>query len=57
MAQPQFFGNVHFLGVARLSGNQGIILCSHSYNTETDLDGNLSYYEIILYNFLHFIFL
>jgi hypothetical protein len=29
---------VHFLGVARVAG-QGIVIASHSYNTETDLDG------------------
>jgi hypothetical protein len=29
-------GNVYFLGVARIAG-QGIIVASHSYNTETDL--------------------
>jgi hypothetical protein len=30
------YGNVFFLGVARIAG-QGIIVASHSYNTETDL--------------------
>jgi hypothetical protein len=29
-------GNVFFLGVARIAG-QGVIIASHSYNTETDL--------------------
>lgn len=38
MATPQYYGNVHFLGVGRVAG-QGIIIASHSYNTETDLDG------------------
>jgi len=38
MATPQYFGNVHFVGVARISG-QGIVVASHSYNTETDLNG------------------
>lgn len=30
-------GNVYFLGVARIAG-QAIILASHSYNTDTDLN-------------------
>ena len=30
-------GNVQFLAVARLSFREGIIMASHSYNTETDL--------------------
>lgn len=30
------YGNVFFLGVARIAG-QGIVVASHSYNTETDL--------------------
>ena len=30
------FGNVFFLGVARIA-NQGVIVASYSYNTETDL--------------------
>lgn len=34
---PKFYGQVHFLGVARIAG-QGLILASHSYNTQTDLD-------------------
>ena len=34
----QYFGNVHFVGVARVAG-QGIVIASHSYNTETDLNG------------------
>jgi hypothetical protein len=37
-ATKQHYGNVHFLAVARIQG-QGIILASHSYNTETDLNG------------------
>jgi len=32
------FGNVFFLGVARMAG-QGIVIASYSYNTETDLGG------------------
>ena len=32
------YGNVYFLGVARVAG-QGIIVASYSYNTETDLNG------------------
>lgn len=31
------YGNVFFLGVARIASQQGIIVASHSYNTETDL--------------------
>lgn len=31
------YGNIFFTAVARIAGN-GIIVCSHSYNTETDLD-------------------
>ena len=38
MSSPQYFGNLHFLGVARVAG-QGIVVASHSYNTETDLNG------------------
>lgn len=38
MSSPQYFGNLHFLGVARIAG-QGIVVASHSYNTETDLNG------------------
>mmetsp|Transcript_9628 Transcript_9628/g.14491 ORF Transcript_9628/g.14491 Transcript_9628/m.14491 type:complete len:232 (-) Transcript_9628:201-896(-) len=38
MAAPQYYGNVHFLGVARIAGT-GIVIASHSYNTETDLNG------------------
>jgi hypothetical protein len=34
----QTYGNVFFLGVARLAGS-GIVVASHSYNTETDIDG------------------
>jgi hypothetical protein len=30
-------GNVQFLAVARLSFGSAIIMCSHSYNAETDL--------------------
>ena len=30
-------GNVFFLGVARIAGDQGIVVASHSYNTATDL--------------------
>lgn len=32
------YNNVFFLGVARMAG-QGIIMASHSYNTDTDLGG------------------
>lgn len=38
MSSPQYFGNLHFLGVARIAGS-GIVVASHSYNTETDLNG------------------
>ena len=31
------YGNVFFLGVARIAGQQGIVVASHSYNTKTDL--------------------
>ena len=34
---PTPYGNVFFLGVARIAGQQGIIVVSHSYDTETDL--------------------
>lgn len=34
----QFHGNIHFVAVARLSFGNGIIMTSHSYNTETDLN-------------------
>lgn len=37
MSTPAF-GNVFFLGVARMAG-QGIVVASYSYNTETDLSG------------------
>jgi hypothetical protein len=37
-SSSQYYGNVHFLGVARVAG-QGIVIASHSYNTETDLNG------------------
>ena len=33
----KYYGNVQFLAVARLSFGQGIVMASHSYNTETDL--------------------
>jgi hypothetical protein len=40
MANVVFNGNVFFLGVARIaSQNQGIVVGSFSYNTETDLAG------------------
>ena len=32
------YGNVFFLGVARMAG-QGLVIASYSYNTETDLGG------------------
>lgn len=35
----QFYGNVQFLGVARVAQGQGIVIASHAYNTETDLNG------------------
>ena len=35
----QSFGNVHFLGVARVAQGQGIVIASHAYNSETDLNG------------------
>lgn len=44
MATKQFYGNVHFLAVARIAG-QGIVVASHSYNTETDLNGVRSVLE------------
>lgn len=34
----QSYGNVFFLGVARMAG-QGIVVASYSYNTETELSG------------------
>jgi len=36
--QQQFYGNVHFLGVARVQG-QGIVIASHNHHTQTDLNG------------------
>jgi predicted enzyme related to lactoylglutathione lyase len=33
-----FYGNVFFLGVARMQ-QYGIVVASYSYNTETDLGG------------------
>lgn len=39
MSGVQFFGNVHFLAVARVAGGRGIIMASHAYNTEIDLNG------------------
>ncbi|RYG68432.1 hypothetical protein EON64_05190 [archaeon] len=38
MSTGQFYGNVFFLGVARMAG-QGLVIASYSYNTETDLGG------------------
>eukprot|EP01038_Epipyxis_sp_PR26KG_P009136 gene9136-12322_t len=38
MAYNNSYGNVLFLGVARIA-NQGIVVASYSYNTETDLGG------------------
>ena len=34
-----YYGNVHFLAVARVAAGRGIIMASHAYNTETDLKG------------------
>ncbi len=39
MASPQYYGNLLFIGVARVENAQGVIIASHSYNTETSLDG------------------
>lgn len=33
-----YYGNVHFIGVARIAGT-GIILASHAYHSKTDLNG------------------
>lgn len=33
------YGNVFFMAVCRLEGHNGIVIASHSYNTETDLSG------------------
>jgi hypothetical protein len=38
-AGPVFYGNVHFCGVARVDRGEGIVIASHSHNTETQLDG------------------
>jgi len=38
-ATTKYFGNVHFLGVARVVGGRGIVMASHAYNTETYLNG------------------
>ena len=35
----QYFGNVHFLSVARVEKGRGIVMASHSYNTEIDVNG------------------
>ena len=35
----QFFGNVHFMGVARIDRGEGVVIASHSHDAETDLDG------------------
>ncbi len=37
-SSPQFYGNVQFVGVARIEMRQGIIIASHAYNSEADLD-------------------
>lgn len=34
----QFYGNVHFMGVARVAQGQGIVIASHAYNSEIDLN-------------------
>lgn len=34
----QSFGNVHFVGVARMAG-QGVVVASFSYNAEIDIGG------------------
>lgn len=33
------YGNIHFIGLARLVSGKGVILASHSYNTKIDLNG------------------
>jgi hypothetical protein len=33
-----FYGNVHFVGVARIAGT-GIVIASHAYHAKTDLNG------------------
>lgn len=35
----QYYGNVHFLGVARISSQGGVVVAHLSYNTETDING------------------
>ena len=35
----QYFGNVHFLAVARVASGRGIVIASLPYNTEIDLNG------------------
>ena len=39
MSAPQYYGNLQFVGVARIEMRQGIIIASHAYNSEADLDG------------------
>lgn len=39
MSRPQFFGNVHFMGIARIDRGEPIIIASHSHDSETDLNG------------------
>lgn len=34
----QSFGNVHFIGVARIAG-EGIVIASYSHNAEIDIGG------------------
>lgn len=33
------YGNIFFTAVCRLDGNHATVICSHSHNTETDLNG------------------
>jgi len=34
-----YFGNVYFLAVARIEKGRGIVMASHSYNSEIDING------------------
>jgi hypothetical protein len=49
--------NVFFLGVARIQeGRQGgaVVICSHAYNTETDLGAVKQVLEVIPFPFYYF---
>jgi len=39
MASPVFYGNVHFMGVARMDRGEGCIMASYSHGADTNLEG------------------